>query len=135
MLTTSGLEAWLADRIGSVLPSADLSGIYFTIGGEGSPEGVYVFSQNGQYHYLFTEKGRIVKHKQCTNEEELLWDVLEIVAGDLAMQYAMKNRVENEDFRKKLFEREIELFSLFGDAFRQRKITEISRILRAAPYA
>ena len=62
------------------------------------------------------------------------WNVLDIISFDMAMEYAIHNRVENKDFRHALFEKEIKIYSLFGEEFEQKKCLEIAEILEKNPY-
>lgn len=134
MLTTKALEQELTDHIMKTVPAADLSNIYFCACNEKSPEGVYVFSQNNQYHYVLIEKGKAARHYTCTETADVLWYVLETALFELAVEYAKKNSGQTEDFRKLLFQKEIELFALFGQSFRERKIAQINAILQKYPY-
>ena len=49
------------------------------------------------------------------------------------MEYATSNRKNGKDFRRALFSKEIELFSLFGEDFKVRKTEEIEKILLKNP--
>lgn len=37
------------------------------------------------------------------------------------MEFAISNREKNKDFRRKLFEKEVEIYSLFGETFEKVK--------------
>lgn len=63
-----------------------------------------------------------------------MWEVLEIVLFDMAMDYALKNREQGKDFRRLLFNKEIELFAKFGVEFKNKKVNEIKNILKESPY-
>ena len=51
------------------------------------------------------------------------------------MDYAKKNWKEGEDFRRELFRKEIEIYSLFGDEYERKKRNEIEKILKRNPYS
>ena len=116
------------------MPKLKLTQIKFCVGTDNSPEGTYVYVENGKYYYVFTEKGKIREKKELETEEDVLWNVLEVVLFDIAIDYAIKNQNKGEDFRRKLFAKEIELFSKFGENFKKRKIEEINKILEVNPY-
>lgn len=59
---------------------------------DNSPDGTYIFYKNNNFHVVFTEKVKIRIHKEYDKVEDVLWDVLEIVLFDVAMDYALKNR-------------------------------------------
>lgn len=60
--------------------------------------------------------------------------MLEIVLFDMAMDYALKNSEQGKDFRRHLFNKEVELFAKFGAEFRKKKVNEINNILKETPY-
>jgi len=134
MIETDKLEKKIKNLINSILPDLNLNKINFSVGTDNSPEGIYIFTQNDKYHYVYTEKGKIRTHKELENEDEILWNVLEAVIFDVAMDYAIKNKVQGKDFRRLLFTKEIELYSKFGDDFEKRKIKEINNILEKNHY-
>lgn len=83
---------------------------------------------------MFTEKGKTRERKVLDGEMELLWNILNSVLFEKAMEYAAANRQNGKDFRRALFAKEIELFSLFGEEFKKRKNDEIESILLKNPY-
>lgn len=119
-------------QINSVLPDLSLNKINFSVGTDNSPEGIY--THNSMYHYVITEKGKIRIHRQIDNEEEVLWILLNKILFQVASDYATQNRIPGKDFRRKLFVKEIELFSKFGVNFGRRKDEEINEILKRRPY-
>ena len=92
----------------------------FAEGNENSAEGTYIFSRDNVYHILFTEKGKLREDKITTDEKEVIRSVLDIVSFDIAMEFAISNREKNKDFRRKLFEKEVEIYSLFGETFEKK---------------
>lgn len=64
----------------------------------------------------------------------MLWNVVEIFSFDIAMEYAMNNREKGKDFRRALFKKELEIYSLFGEQFEKRKKNELDEILKRNPY-
>ena len=134
MLTTSELEHHIKNIFKQVLPNVEMRFITFAHGNCNSPEGTYVFSENEQYHYLITEKGKIGLDEVILDERKVLWHVADNIIFNIALEFAAKNRQDGKDFRRKLFEKEIELFSLFGEDFRERKENEIQEILLNNPF-
>lgn len=134
MLSTFELEKVIREKINNVLPKEELEKINFSEGLDNSPEGIYVFTKNNKYHYVFTEKGKIREHKVLDNVAEILWNVLDTILFDISMDYAIKNREQGMDFRRLLFEKEVQLYAQFGQEFEQRKKLEIVEILKKNPY-
>ena len=134
MYTTNELEKYITAQIESKLGSVDWTNVNFTQGNKNSVEGTYIFSKDNAYHILFAEKGKIRDEKVTTDEKKIIYSVLDIVSFDIAMKFAISNREKHKDFRRKLFEKEVEIYSLFGDDFEKNKKREIEEILEENPY-
>ena len=61
--------------------------------------------------------------------------MLEFIAYDIAHKYAVSNSEVGVDSRHALFDKEIEIYSLFGEDFERRKRAEIEEVLKRAPYS
>lgn len=133
MLSTKELEKNIKTQIHKVLPDADLSLINFcdTVN---NAEGIYVYYENEKYHYVITERGKIISHLEENMIKDILWDILDIILFDIAVKYELANRVKGKDFRRLLFQKELELYAMFGDEFKEKKLNEINRILLDNPY-
>ena len=125
MYTTIELKRYIINQIENKIGSVDWRKINFAEGNENSAEGTYIFSRDNVYHILFTEKGKVREDKITTDEKEVIRSVLDIVSFDIAMEFAISNREKNKDFRRKLFEKEVEIYSLFGETFEKSKKREI----------
>ena len=134
MYTTIELKRYIINQIENKIGSVDWRKINFAEGNENSAEGTYIFSRDNVYHILFTEKGKVREDKITTDEKEVIRSVLDIVSFDIAMEFAISNREKNKDFRRKLFEKEVEIYSLFGETFEKSKKREIEEILKEKPY-
>ena len=133
-MNTKQLEREIRTQVNRVYPELDLRGIYFSEGTENSPEGTYVYSRGNEFHVVFIEKGKRKTQEICHKLNEVLWNVLETVLFDVAMDYALKHRVEGKDFRRPLFKKEVELYGRFSKEFENRKRDEINQILKENPY-
>lgn len=134
MLTTEELEKYIYNEIWTRLGSVVCRNLFFSEGTDNSVAGSYIFSKNQEYHILYTEKGKIRSDIVTHEEREVLWNVLQIITSNIAMEYAMCNREKGRDFRRALFSKEKEIFSLFGRDFENRKNAEIEEILNKNPY-
>ncbi len=133
MLSTIDLEKYIKREVLNNLKNVNWEKINFKEGNDSSVEGTYIFCKNEKYHILFTEKGK-VREDKVTLEKEVLWNVVEIFSFDIAMEYAMNNREKGKDFRRALFKKELEIYSLFGEQFEKRKKNELDEILKRNPY-
>lgn len=134
MLSTMELERFIKKEISDKIQNVNLKKINFNEGNENSVEGTYIFNKNDEYHILFVEKGKVRDDKITLEKEEVLRCVVDIFSFDIAMEYAMNNRVEGKDFRRALFKKEIDIYSLFGEEFERKKRFEIEEILKNNPY-
>ena len=66
---------------------------------------------------------------KSNNQNDILWEVLDIVIFHIALTYATQVYDHKSDFRRILFEKDIELFSLFGDNFKMKKVEIIKSIV------
>ncbi len=134
MQTTKELEERIKQKVYEKISNVNFQVVNFVEATGNSPEGIYVFIENDKYIFMFTEKGKTTERKVLNDEIELLWNILNSVLFELAMEYATSNRENGKDLRRALFSKEIELFSLFGDKFKKRKIDEIENVLLKNPY-
>lgn len=134
MLSTEELEKYIHNEIRTRLGSVICKNLFFSEGTDNSAEGSYIFSKNQEYHILYTEKGKVRSDIVTHEEREVLWNALQIITSDIAMEYAMCNREKGRDFRRVLFSKEKEIFSLFGKDFEKRKDADIKEILSKTPY-
>ena len=134
MLNTKNLEEYIKKEIKDKIPTLNLNRINFQPVTDNCKEGIYVFSDKDKYLFVFTERGSIKEKKELYKKEEVLWLILDELIFEEAMKYTMGNRRDGENFRKVLFDKEIELFSKFGNDFKYRRISEINEILRNNPY-
>lgn len=107
----------------------------FFLGKSDSLEGYYAFTLNEVYHYLFTEKGSIKFDKISTEINEITYWILENEIFNLAMIYARDNRKGEDNFRRQLFSKELELHAKLGEYFFQKKKDDINKILDKNPYS
>lgn len=134
MLSTEELKNYVHSEIQPRLGNVSCKSLFFTEGTDNSVEGTYIFSKNNEYHILFTEKGKIRSDIITNEEREVLWNALEIFSTPIIMDFAIHNREKGRDFRRTLFAKEKEIFSMFGKDFEKRKNAEIEDILNRNPY-
>lgn len=134
MLSTEELEKYIYNEVCTRLGNVICGNLFFAEGTDNSIEGSYIFSKNEEYHILYTEKGKIRSDIVTNEERDVLWNVLQIITPNIAMEYALRNRENGRDFRRAFFTKEKEIFSMFGKDFEKRKDAEIEEILSRNPY-
>ena len=134
MLSTEELKNYVYSEIRTRLGEVAGDNMFFVEGTDSSAEGTYIFNKNNEYHIIFAEKGKIRSDIVTNEKREVLWNALQILSTNIIMNYAICNRERGKDFRRALFAKEKEIFSLFGKDFEKRKAEEIEEILKNNPY-
>lgn len=134
IISTDELKDRVIHQIEKYFPDIEIKGIYFKKGGENSPEGIYIFSEKGSYCIFSAEKGRVKEEIKTQDLKEILYFVLNNVIFEKALKFAIENREEGKDFRRRLFSKELELFLQLDRDFYNKKKREIEIILREHPY-
>lgn len=134
MLSTEELRNYIYHEIQTSLGRMAYGNLFFAEGTDCSVEGTYIFNKNNEYHIMFIEKGKIRNEIVTDEKREVLWHAVETISIDMIMNFALCNREKGKDFRRALFAKEKEIFSLFGQDFEKRKEKEIEEILNGNPY-
>lgn len=134
MLSTEELKKYVCNEIQTRLGEVSCSNLFFAEGTDNSIEGTYIFNRDNKYHVLFSEKGKIRSDIVTDEKREVLWNAVGVFSTNIIMNFAIRNREKGKDFRRALFAKEKEIFSLFGKDFEERKIEEIEEILKNNPY-
>jgi len=86
------------------------------------------------YHYVVTERGSEFERRRTTDPDELLFWLMSDVTFSLASEYELEHRVFGRDFRRLLFQKQIDLMGQLNADWSERKKQEIERVLAAYPY-
>ena len=86
------------------------------------------------YNYVICERGREHERRQTKDINKLLYWIIDSIVFIMASEYELKNRKNNEDFRRQLFTKEIELMEQLDSKFAQWKKEELDKTLEESPY-
>ncbi len=86
------------------------------------------------YHYVIVERGQELKRLTTNDLDELLFNVFESVTFSLACKCELAHRVESQDFRRILFQRQVELLSTLFPHWGERESQNHKQILRQHPF-
>lgn len=86
------------------------------------------------YHYVVTERGTEFQRRQTADPDELLFWLMSDVTFSLAAGYELEHRVRGRDFRRLLFQKQIDLMAQLNAGWSERRRREIERILVSHPY-
>ena len=89
---------------------------------------------DGQYHYVVIERGQEIDRKSSTDYNDLLYWIFSDATHNLAFDYELKNRIEDQDCRRIAFPKQVQLIGEISTAMADRKRNEIEAILLRAPY-
>jgi len=98
---------------------------------DGSP---HVECVGESYHYVVTERGSEFDRRRTNDPEELLYWLMSGVVFSLASEYELRHRIEGQDPRRLLFQKEIDLMERLSDDWARLKRDEIQRTLSTHPY-
>lgn len=86
------------------------------------------------YNYVVSERGEEFERRQTRDIDKLLYWILKSIVFIMASDYELENRKPNEDFRRQLFAKQIELMEKLNSKFAQWQKEEFDKILEESPY-
>lgn len=94
----------------------------------------HVEFENGQYHYIVTERGLDLSRRSTADINEILYWMLYDLTFWMGSAYEFKNRVEGPDFRRMMFAHWLEQMQKADQAMADRLKLDIERILAENPF-
>lgn len=82
------------------------------------------------YHYVCRERGEEIFRKFPFDTEELVFEVFADITFSLASEWELKNRDPNEDFRLRLFKKQVELMTRINSDFGKKLNEQLARLLK-----
>ncbi len=98
---------------------------------DGSP---HIESDGIQFAYVTTERGDEYERKYTTNEDDILYWLVCELTGKMASRFELTHRILNQDSRRMLFEKHIELLGRVHPEWRNRLQSEYQAILAQHPF-
>ncbi len=92
------------------------------------------FSSNGTAYYEAHERGEQLFSIPAFDLEHLMFMVFKDVTFSMAVEHERKDRKPNEDFRRQLFLKQIQLLRTLNSEWAERTQNEINTTLRTAPF-
>lgn len=88
----------------------------------------------GLMHYVMVERGQ-ERSRETTDElDTLLYWIFKDVTFSMACSYELKNRIEDKDCRRIMFEKQEELLGILNDVWKQKRKEEHRSILEQHPF-
>ena len=88
----------------------------------------------GLYNYVISERGNEYERKITSDLNDLLYWIFASVTFSMACDYELKNRIENEDFRRIMFAKQEELLGLLNKDWEETEKKEHKSILINSPF-
>lgn len=106
--------------------------MYRTVGtGFGDP---HVEIQGDRYEYVVTERGTEFERRGTGDPDELMYWLVSDVIREMAIDHELQHRTPDQDHRRSIFQKEVELFSAIDPVWAARRQSEIAEILRDHPF-
>ena len=86
------------------------------------------------YSYVIAQSGQEVSRYATRDIDQLLYKIFVDVTFGLAVTYAEKKRIENQDIRRVAFQRQVELLTLLSPQWGESMFQEQAQILKQAPF-
>jgi len=86
------------------------------------------------YHYVAAERGQESERHTTFDLDELLYWVFADVAFGIATNYELKNRIEDQDCRRIIFQGQVELLEMLSPQWAARQVQEQKEILEKYPF-
>ncbi|MFC0605218.1 Imm63 family immunity protein [Winogradskyella pulchriflava] len=89
---------------------------------------------SGLYNYVISERGNEYERKLTSDLNELLYWIFSSVSFSMACDYELKNRVEDKDCRRIIFEKQEELLGILDKKWEEKERKEHLSILVNSPF-
>jgi hypothetical protein len=99
--------------------------------GSGRP---HIEVHNDGYHFVVSERGKVFQRNVTRDINELLYWAVSCITHPMASQYELKHRIPNQDFRRLMFQKDIELLTVVRKDFADKRQKEIEETLMKHPY-
>ena len=97
-------------------------------------EGASIHVNDTLYHYTIMERGKVVKEYESKDLDEILFQLFYDITFDMACKYELEHRNENEDFRRILFTKQLELLQAISNPYYEKGKQRIDEVLGRVPY-
>ena len=88
----------------------------------------------GFMFYIISEHGQEYERKMTDNIDDLLYWIFANVTFSMASEYDLKNRIEDKDCRRIMFDKQEELLRQLNENWRQKENAEHQSILKRHPF-
>jgi hypothetical protein len=131
LLTLLEIKAKVDDLAETIGASQDSLPTYGYSNQSGHPH-IDIGSQG--YYYLVLERDTVCDRLITKDIDELLYKIFADVTFSLSIKFEAANRNYNQDFRRIVFNHQIELLALLSPLWANRRAREQAQILETSPF-
>jgi len=97
-------------------------------------EGTHCYSDEFGYHHCEIERGQKALNNKTYSLFEITYWIVRLPMADMASAFEKKNKKANQDFRRIMFGKELELFQELGGNHKKRAEIDKEEILKEYPF-
>jgi len=121
--------------VGKILCGDNKPTYLFSVASTASHSGAPHVEINGdEYHFVVTERGSEFERRKTKDIDELLYWFVSGDVSQLATDWELERRIENQDSRRLWFEREVELLQIIKPEWAKRKKHHQMSVLKEHPF-
>ena len=118
----------LAEEIGAPKQFVQFSEVPTNVGA------AHVELAGSHLYYVVTERGIEFERRHTEDPDTLLYWLMSDLTFQMACDYELKHRKEEEDFRRQLFEKQLELLGRLKKEWRAAKEAELGSVVAEHPF-
>lgn len=112
--------------------STNLLPTYNHIIGDGTP--CIEVDNDGNMFYVISERGNEFSREKTDKIDDLLYWIFADVTFSMSCEYEKKNRIEDKDCRRIIFDKQEELLGQLNETWREKEQAEHQQILKSFPF-
>lgn len=89
---------------------------------------------NGKFKYVVSERGHEFERIESSNPYEIMFHIFCHITHEMASNYELKNRISDQDFRRIMFSKQLEILGLIDFEWRIKYQEHLDKILKEHPY-
>ena len=90
--------------------------------------------RNGCMFYVISERGQEYERRKTDKIDDLLFWIFASVTFSMSCDYELRNRIEDRDCRRIMFDRQVELLGQLNETWGEREQAEHQNILKSFPF-
>ena len=140
-LSTKELKSYVDDLYEKIRDIAEKDEVYepltihFATGTPRNQPGDYCYSDKDGYHFCgIGDGGETIPEKVTNSLFEISYMIVEHKIWLMSSKFKTRNKIQGQDFRRIMFEKELQYFEILGDEYKQKAEDEINEVLKKHPF-